>query len=71
VEAKTIKEWFDTAEQPYKEQLLANTNVEVLQLVEVSLEQAIKGAFFWEKSPEKHDYWADYVNSIRVPLGTN
>lgn len=71
METKTIREWFNTAEQPYKDKLFANTKDCLLEVKEPSLAEAISGAFYWKESPEKHDYWRDYVDSIRVPRGTN
>lgn len=71
METKTVREWFNTAEQPYKDKLFANTKDNILEVSKTSLAQAVSGAFPWDESPEKYDYWRDYVDSIRVPRGTN
>lgn len=66
---KTIKEWFNTVEQPYREQLLNNTPKQIQNLERNSLQEAISGGFIWQYSEEGQKYWSDYCNTC-VPRGT-
>jgi hypothetical protein len=58
---KTIKEWFETIEDPeIRAKAIANTNPDRLALSNDSLVSSLYDAFAWNRSPEKHQYWATF-----------
>ena len=64
VVTKTIEEWFNELEEPYRTQAIENTKKlaeESGRLYEStdSLSEALISAFIWETSPEGHKYWSD------------
>lgn len=64
VVTKTIEEWFNELEEPYRTQAIENTiklsNSEyTLKSFESSLSEALSASFVWEASPEGHEYWRD------------
>jgi hypothetical protein len=61
---KTIKEWIEEAEEPYRTQMLNNTSEDTLKDKAESLLDALYGAFIWENSPEEHEYWSNYKNTL-------
>lgn len=57
---KTIREWFEELEEPYRTQAISNSkkfNPGGLDLQDRSLSDALTSAFLWESTPEGHDYW--------------
>lgn len=63
MDMKTVKEWLEGLEEPYRSQAFENVeelNVHpggVLFAREESLSSALIGAFDWGKSPQGHKYW--------------
>lgn len=50
----------------WAEKAWINTNIEVVtgNFEFESLKKALMGAFIWEDSPEKHDYWQKIYESL-------
>jgi len=71
--SKTIREWLESIENPHiREKALINlrddeikSNCSHGQNKKESLHDAIKGAFRWSDTPERHDYWYDFSQSIK------
>lgn len=63
---KTIKEWFNTLEEPYKTQALKNTKADILSEKAEDLSDALLRAFIWIDSPEGHEYWDELEDSLTV-----
>ena len=63
---KTVKEWLETLDEPYRSQALENLNmnIEYADILEPSLADALSGAFTWKGTPQGHDYWSKLVNSL-------
>ena len=55
---KTIKEWFQDLEEPYRSQALNNCDPVFLKLKKPSASDALLGGFTWINQPEGHDYWS-------------
>lgn len=58
-ESKTILEWFDELDEPYRSQAIANTKTEMLRNKDLTLIGALLGAFSWSESNEGFDYWVE------------
>jgi transcription elongation factor GreA-like protein len=59
---QTIKEWFDTIEDPeIKAKAIANTDPYIFNEKTSSLEGSLQAAFSWSDSPEKHKFWFDFT----------
>lgn len=56
---KTIQEWFEELEEPYRSQAIKNTKKHILTSEVRSLRGALSGAFVWKESPQKDGYWRD------------
>lgn len=56
---KTIIEYLETLDEPYKTQAINNTDKDYLQDNKNSITEALKVAFLWSESPEGHHYWDD------------
>ena len=54
---KTIKEWLETLPEPYRTEALENADKDTLIINKTHLSRAIRGSFYWEYSPQGHDYW--------------
>lgn len=54
---KTVEEWFNDLEEPYKTQALENTKDESLKPIAGSMSEALLRAFYWTDSPQGHQYW--------------
>lgn len=61
---KTAKEWFEEFPEPYRTQALDNADKELLNFKFSSALEAVKGTFFWDDSPERHDYWHDFKHQL-------
>lgn len=63
---KTIKEWFETLEEPYRTQALFNIP-EKLKSGEVDcLSFALAIGFVWEDSPEEDEYWKELYDKLEA-----
>jgi hypothetical protein len=66
MESKTIKEYLETLPEPYRSQALKNTyKIHLDEAGKDSVGHALKSAFFWESSPEGHDYWENFYHSLK------
>jgi hypothetical protein len=64
---KTVKEWFETIEDPeIRAKAFANTAPYVLKRFKTSLGGGLATAFVWEDSPERHNYWDDFVTTLEL-----
>lgn len=62
---KTVKEWLETLDEPYRSQALENLDEEYGDMIEPNLAEALWGAFVWDDTPQGNDYWRDFVWSLR------
>ena len=63
-EEKTIKQWLNTLNEPYKTKALQQTNKDRLKEKVDSLIIALYKMFVWEDSVEGDEYWRDLVLSL-------
>ena len=61
---KTIKQWLNTLNEPYKTKALQQTNKDILKEKVDSLIIALYKMFVWEDSVEGDEYWRDLVLSL-------
>ena len=62
---QTIKEWFETIEDPeIRAKAFDNTAPYVLKQSHASLGGSLYYAFVWEDSPERDEYWDNFVNTL-------
>ena len=64
METKTIQEWFNELEEPYRTQANYNTKEVNLTVNRNSLSQAVLGAFDWKATPEGDTYWFGLYETI-------
>jgi hypothetical protein len=58
---KTIKEWFETIEDPeIRAKAFANTRPCDLKIESYSLWGSLPNAFIWISSPEGYEYWSNF-----------
>lgn len=64
---KTIKEWFEELEEPYRSQALFNHIKEHGGETDIvkNLEDALYSGFSWNDSPEGHNYWSELTAVFR------
>ena len=69
----TIREWIDTLPSTVRDRALANTVAmekkdgdDILTRLEPSLYHALSGAFYWEHTPEGHNYWSAFANAAKM-----
>ena len=63
-EEKTIKQWLNTLNEPYKTKAIQQTNEDRLKEKADSLIIALYKMFVWEDSVEGDEYWRDLVLSL-------
>lgn len=63
---KTIKEWLETLEEPYKTQAFINTSNEMLEEETINLSYALLDGFIWSDSPEGSEYWDNVHTQIEL-----
>ncbi len=64
---KTVREWLECLPEPYRGQALANAEKSnMLDGRHESLYDALSSAFYWEGSPQGHDYWSEYSSTVYV-----
>jgi glycine betaine/choline ABC-type transport system substrate-binding protein len=65
---KTILEWLQQAKADgyeWADAAIENAITELSDLEEISLSEALAGAFEWESSEQGHEYWEKiYVNLV-------
>ena len=54
---KTIKQWLNTLDEPYKSKALRQTNEDILELQCNSITDALLKMFEWESSEEGDLFW--------------
>lgn len=54
---KTIKDWLNTLDEPYKSKALQQTNKDILELQCNSITDALLKMFEWESSKEGDLFW--------------
>lgn len=61
---KTIEQWLNELESPYREQALENTAKSKLQDKHSRKLHALIDAFSWVESPQGYKYWSDLFISL-------
>jgi hypothetical protein len=61
---KTIKDWLNTLDEPYKSKALRQTNEDILNLYCDSLLNSLYQMFDWVSSEEGLEYWSDLTSSL-------
>ena len=62
---KTIREWLEELEEPYRSEAIANTPINVLKYTGCTiLSNALIKAFEWGETKHSFDYWNDLHESI-------
>lgn len=61
---KTIKEWLEELEEPYRSKALINASKHTLKMVAGDLPTALMNAFNFTKSKEGWGYWSKVVSDI-------
>lgn len=62
--SKTILEWLKELPEPYAQQAIANTDMDVLHSHEPSLDKSLKRAFVWNTTSQGYMYWVDLYNKL-------
>ncbi len=55
---KTIREYFNLLQEPYKSKALFNTTEDKLNTNVYNMKEALRIGFDWRKSKEKSFYWS-------------
>lgn len=63
-EEKTVKDWLNTLNEPYKTKAINQTNKDILNLKCNSMSDALLRMFHWERSLEGCEYWNDLHESL-------
>jgi len=63
-EEKTVKDWLNTLNEPYKTKALNNIQEKVTNVQVISVSKALKQAFDWDNSLEGWEYWNDLTKSL-------
>ena len=61
---KTIGEWLIELTEPYRTQALVNTSSFRKSEMEISLKEAVHGAFPWYDSKEGSQYWSNVYDNL-------
>lgn len=61
---KTIKDYLEQLQEPYRTQALNNTKEEDLNTIVTNTRKALYFAFTWQTSPEGYDYWNNLHESL-------
>lgn len=64
---KTIREWLEELPEPYRSQALENFEAQKTKdrlPTRQSMYWAIYGAFHWDDTPQKHDYWSKFQATL-------
>lgn len=63
---KTIREHLNELPEPYRTEALENMNqqpyVDIKQ--KISAADALQSAFYWSDSPQDHDYWEKFQETL-------
>ena len=61
---KTIRQWLNELDEPYRTQALVLTPMRNLEKVAASKSDALHSAFIWGDTPQKHTYWKKLANNL-------
>ena len=61
---KTIRQWLNELDEPYRTQALVLTPMRNLDKMVPSKLDALHSAFIWGDTPQKHKYWKKLAKSI-------
>ena len=62
---QSIKQWFDTIEDPeIRANAIRNTSATRLKSQCTCLENSLRLAFIWKRSPEDYEYWNKFINTL-------
>lgn len=61
---KTIKDWLNTLNNPYKQKALTNLNTNMRNIRVESVSSALLIAFNWRSSLEGFDYWDELFERL-------
>lgn len=61
---KTIKDWLNILDEPYKSKAIQQTNEDILNLYCDSLLNSLYQMFDWQSSEEGLEYWSDLTSSL-------
>lgn len=63
---KTINEWLNELEEPYRTQAINNSFYNINKTEKAkSLSFALSMAFIWDKTNEGHDYWEKLNDKLK------
>ena len=61
---KTIKQWLNTLDEPYKSKAIQQTNKDILNKKAKDLISSLYCMFDWSESEEGLEYWIDLTSSL-------
>ena len=61
---KTIKQWLNTLDEPYKSKAIQQTNKDILNKKAKDLISSLYYMFDWSESEEGLEYWIDLTSSL-------
>ena len=62
---QSIKQWFETIEDPeIRANAIANTSANRLKSQCTCLDNSLRLAFTWDKSPQGYKYYNNYMNTL-------
>ena len=61
---KTIKQWLNTLDEPYKSKAIQQTNKDILNKKAKDLISSLHYMFDWSESEEGLEYWIDLTSSL-------
>lgn len=60
---KTIRQHLETLPEPFRREALESLETRGNNKIE-TLDDALKSAFTWVKTPQGHEYWSELVKKI-------
>ena len=64
-EGKTIRQWLEEIPEPYRTQAIENAHDCSLGYITETSRDGLFAAFTWQGSPQGHDYWIDFAESLK------
>jgi hypothetical protein len=61
---KTVKEWLETLDEPYRSQALENLFAPFASILEANILEALSGGFDWGESNQGFAYWEELYMQI-------
>ena len=62
---KKIREYFESFPEPFRTQAIDNTSEFKLEDLHTSAREALYAGFAWVQSPQGHDHWEDFKNTLK------